>query len=894
MRDGIVNKFAIIINGGEECRHQRNVGLSLDILESQGYETFVASSEQTDLYDCCFYEYGLPLASPDVTEEADHYFAPTRDKIQLYVREIQRRIDDDDELLIYITGHGSGEGFCLGEDCATQDLMSLMDISRYGQRVVVMAQSLSGNWSEIFLNDPHTIFISGASYGEIASSQFSPLFWSDNVPDLNEDGEISWQERYTSAVNRQLRSGTYAFPRFFSSDFSSVQEIEDDFAAQFAGNPDQTYEERISMLIGLLSSEEVYVRWGAIRSLDYIVGSGFNYQPLGSADALRLLQAVTELLHDEIDDIGAAALLAYKRIAERLDIGTMEQVAVFKSQFKSGNRWIRNEAVNNYLALVGQMEPAEAMAEAINLLKVVAEWHGNYYHYIPVPAFYQEVFKTLTERMGPDSAGTFLRNIFNDEDSRFVLRDSYCRSLLMPFCGDSIENLDSAKLADEAGLLRSYFNHEDDFVKQYAIIIYRRMAMTGELDSAELLEGMRALVPLFGSEDYETRQKALTSYVRLALILDSDGVAEGARTIRSLFNTEECEIREAAFRAYEELLHKIGPAEALEADRALRAYLTGAEWDFKAVELYEALTERLDSMGIAERGRVLRELLAEGNITKNRYLAEFYAEIADQLEPSEIQAGAAVLRSLFGHADSREITSAYEKLIPYLNSAEIAEAVRTLRSLFTDEDRAAEFKYNTVHFYQELVEKIDNDALLVEERELRELLTDENVYEYDDTFRRNTISAIYDNSFKAYLAVAARLSPAVALEAAREFREVFEDESSYDSWSYWYSNWRYHDFADKSATLYGVLAERLDPSAAAEEARAVRSLFEHESSLVDRNAAFAYHALAPKLDSAELAEGVRVLNQVTSRYDRHDWGHERIISIVEELNEQLRERSSNQ
>ena len=182
----VTKKIAVIINGDAESRHLENVDRALrNVLHPKGYETYVASPFQ-------------PSAP------TDHYFSEDRAGVLTLLDQLSSRTDTNVELVLYITGHGGEEGFCLKSDCKTEDLLARIAALRYDhKRVVVMDQCYGGGLGKLFLNDPKTLFTAAGSRGEVDSCEdIAPRLWSPakEVPDKNKDGVISWEERYDYAV----------------------------------------------------------------------------------------------------------------------------------------------------------------------------------------------------------------------------------------------------------------------------------------------------------------------------------------------------------------------------------------------------------------------------------------------------------------------------------------------------------------------------------------------------------------------------------------------------------------------------------------------------------------------------------------------------------------------
>ncbi|MDZ4224355.1 MAG: thioredoxin domain-containing protein, partial [bacterium] len=159
--------------------------------------------------------------------------------------QLEERADPNTELVLYTTGHGVEEGFCLESDCKTQDLLARLGRLPFDKkRVVVMDQCYGGGFVQLFSSDPKTLFTSAGSRGEAdICQQIAPYLWapSGEVPDENKDGAISWQERFAYAVEDRKISSE---PQFVVSagyvwegkpPFSNkVQDIADEAALQQA------------------------------------------------------------------------------------------------------------------------------------------------------------------------------------------------------------------------------------------------------------------------------------------------------------------------------------------------------------------------------------------------------------------------------------------------------------------------------------------------------------------------------------------------------------------------------------------------------------------------------------------------------------------------------------
>ncbi len=199
MGDGLVRRYAVILNGDTEPRHQENVDRAVRALRKEGsYDISVASTKAP-------------------REKPDRFVAAEEAKIQELIAGLKGRMDDDDLLVVYVTGHGQSEGEgCVGlsKSCLPfQKLQSQIDRLPYGQRIVVMDNCYSGNGLRLFAN-PKTSVVTQGSPGETVSCQtFSPYFWSEKIPDGNGDGKLSLEERYAFALEQ---GQTASLTQFFS------------------------------------------------------------------------------------------------------------------------------------------------------------------------------------------------------------------------------------------------------------------------------------------------------------------------------------------------------------------------------------------------------------------------------------------------------------------------------------------------------------------------------------------------------------------------------------------------------------------------------------------------------------------------------------------------------
>ncbi len=190
-----MSKIAVVINGDTHRKsvekHQKNADRALKVLEGMGYETFVANPKKPNA-------------------DFDHYYHADVDGVDDLIDDLKQKLDADDELCIYVTGHGNKSGFCLGDDCRTSDLIARFDALPFAKRTVVMDQCKGGNWLNRFVDDPRTLFISNGSSDEIVCcGEFAPVFWGEWITDRNHDGVISFGERYAQVLEHGVK---HSFP----------------------------------------------------------------------------------------------------------------------------------------------------------------------------------------------------------------------------------------------------------------------------------------------------------------------------------------------------------------------------------------------------------------------------------------------------------------------------------------------------------------------------------------------------------------------------------------------------------------------------------------------------------------------------------------------------------
>jgi len=218
MGDGVQKKYALIINGDNESRHLGNVDQAVKALKAEGdYEFYVASTKK-------------PSTS------VQNYQSASSENLENLIEGLGSKIDDDDLLVVYTTGHGDlkgNEGACLGlpQECYSfASLNEQLEKLAYGRRIIVMDSCFSGAGLALFADKKTTVITQG-SPGETVSCQlFSPHFWSTTVPDYDKNDIIDVRERYAYALEKgQTESLTQFFSPALPLSFSGKEDASPPF-----------------------------------------------------------------------------------------------------------------------------------------------------------------------------------------------------------------------------------------------------------------------------------------------------------------------------------------------------------------------------------------------------------------------------------------------------------------------------------------------------------------------------------------------------------------------------------------------------------------------------------------------------------------------------------------
>ncbi len=206
--DGTQRKFALVINGDVQSdsreSHENNVNRALHLLSKTGF---------VELYLAVPTNY-IPLPNRSII----HRDKATRDGIDRLIDMLSQRLDDEDELVVYMTGHGgestnsqnrheAGIALLSHEMYAFSDLAERLRSVRYGHRTIMIDTCMAGGGISHFADDNHkTTGITLGAVGEnVFCQRLSPFFWESDeskIADLNHDGKIDLNERFSYMLDQ--------------------------------------------------------------------------------------------------------------------------------------------------------------------------------------------------------------------------------------------------------------------------------------------------------------------------------------------------------------------------------------------------------------------------------------------------------------------------------------------------------------------------------------------------------------------------------------------------------------------------------------------------------------------------------------------------------------------
>ena len=205
-----VRRIALVVNGDHAEHHRENAAVASRNLTAQGYEVHTVSHEI-------------------------HGNGGDSDAALKAIQKLHddAEIDENDEVVVYFTGHGdlvNGEpGVHLRDRTlfASEFVQDLKDLPC--ETTVVMDQCFSGNFAQLFADEPDLRFIGLSGKGLTDHCRpFAPRFWNpDAKADDNGDGSISWQERFDWAT-KDSGEADYSLAVYFSGSELEEKHFSDD------------------------------------------------------------------------------------------------------------------------------------------------------------------------------------------------------------------------------------------------------------------------------------------------------------------------------------------------------------------------------------------------------------------------------------------------------------------------------------------------------------------------------------------------------------------------------------------------------------------------------------------------------------------------------------------
>ncbi|MEM0230823.1 MAG: hypothetical protein QXW00_03270 [Candidatus Woesearchaeota archaeon] len=186
--------YALLLSGSKEARHLTNLKNAYRCLINEGFKPeniIVISHKNPDASGRSF------CAEPSILNLEDA------------INALYNAVDNNDELVVYLTGHGGrreGEStFQLSQyELSSRCLREYLERIGAGLSIIVSDQCYSGGFSEEFKEFPYdAIAISSVDEEhQTISKTFSKTFWEafqDKSLDLNSDGMVSVREAYLAA-----------------------------------------------------------------------------------------------------------------------------------------------------------------------------------------------------------------------------------------------------------------------------------------------------------------------------------------------------------------------------------------------------------------------------------------------------------------------------------------------------------------------------------------------------------------------------------------------------------------------------------------------------------------------------------------------------------------------
>jgi HEAT repeat protein len=635
MGDGAVNNYAIIINGDTELRHLKNVERALGVLSKDGYKTHVASTKRP-------------------STRSDSYVRATVNNVRSMIRNVKSRIDNNDNLVVYITGHGrNGKEICLTDSCLREPVAKELDALKYGRRTVVVDMCYGGNLGPKFVDDPRTLFISaGPANRVVGCSGFSPMLWNKAgaIRDLNRDGVKSWQERYAKAYGKNpvgqplflyskgyrdygVESGRHAKPRFPARtlEVSTAAELKAKLRMLRPGDY-AVIGFSMSGCLGCHKYEPKFRKFARVDNGRHL----FIWAKSGELRRAYGIKTVPNVLVVDWQGSRHRILSKEKLLSELVFISTSgikqttaQQAKFLRGLFRNKDKDVRHEAALAYEKLVPKLTVSEA-AEGAKALRGL--FRDKRVRWMAVLA-YKKLVPKLTASEATEGAKA-LRGLFREKAKGERLIVGLAYEKLAP-------KLTVSVAAEEAKALRGLFRDKNKYVRMVAASAYEELAT--KLTASEAAEGAKALRGLFRDKSGNAHWMAASAYRELATKLTASEAAEGAKALRELFRDKNKSVRWTAASAYKKLIPKLTASEAAEGAKALRGLFRDKRVHWTAASAYELIAPKLTPSDATEEMKVLRRLFRDKDIDSDvrRYVKRIYVELEKTVTRPRIEIGIA-------------------------------------------------------------------------------------------------------------------------------------------------------------------------------------------------------------------------------------------------------------
>ncbi len=196
----IATKYAILINGDTSKLHKENIGRARDSLRGLGFK-------EEDIYILSTH-HARPRAESKSLVNAES----SRENVELVMKHLHLKANEDDTVVIYATGHGSrflDESFLDLSDSflSSEEYKDLLAGIKANNIVSVMDQCYSGGFTDALCGESKNItyLCNTDSTHTTYCKYFSKEFWrslSNPERDIDGDGKISVREAHYWAMEK--------------------------------------------------------------------------------------------------------------------------------------------------------------------------------------------------------------------------------------------------------------------------------------------------------------------------------------------------------------------------------------------------------------------------------------------------------------------------------------------------------------------------------------------------------------------------------------------------------------------------------------------------------------------------------------------------------------------